>query len=586
MPSDDKTGSDALTLPGRLFAALRQHGPATVIRWKRYGLWQTISGMDLAARAEAIGRGLRARGLVDGDVAAVIGDNCCEWVQADLAILAAGGVSAGLDAHCDADELARMLNLTGARVLFVAGDDQLHKALQIRTRCPDLGAIVAMHQQWNDAADDPSVLTLRDLATQSAQEAVTAPKLSPAAPAVIIVSSGSTGPARGAVLTHQAIGAQAAAGVAALGLRADDERLSLTPIHHVMERVVGVYSALLAGTVVNFSESADTALANLAELQPTVIQASPQIWAKLRAAVLMSLVGTTRLQRAACRAAFAHGEKASSAPAWQALPRMLTDWLVLSPIRSRIGLGRARLCVSTGASVQADVAAWFETIGRPLVDVYGHAETGGIVSISRAQGSAPLPGAELKLAGNDEVLVRGAALFARYVGSAEGAQLADGWWRSGDIGERDSSGRMRVVGRAAHLLAGEKGGSLRPFASEQALRASPYIADAFLSLDGAGRPRARILLDSESAVQFAQDRGIPFTHFESLCRAAEINALIAEVVAEVNRTTPAVRIATFSLIERLPRPGDPELAPMLTLRRHLLCEDDDAAAAAHGSVAV
>ena len=583
MPSDVKTGTDGHILPRVVFDALRLRGTATVIRWKRFGLWQTMSGSDLTARSEAIARSLRARGFKTGDVAAVVGDNCCEWVQADLGILAAGGVSAGLDAHGSADELTRMLRLTGARVLFVAGDDALQKALIARLNYPDLATIVTMHQQWNDAPVDPVVVSLQDLLAASAQEAVNAVTLAPDAPAMIIITSGNTGLARGAVLTHQAITAQAKAGVVALDLRDEDERLSLTPIHHVMERVLGIYSALLAGTVINFAESADTALANLVELQPTVIQASPQLWARLRAAALFSTTGTTRLQRAATRAAFTYGAQRHNAPAWQALPRLLTDWLALSPIRHRIGLGRARHCISTGAAVQADVAAWFQAIGRPLLNVYGHAETGGIVSVATTLGGKPVvtspDGIALKLDSHAELLVRSASLFTGYAGGGDAA-IADGWWRSGDVG-MERGGGLGVVGRVLHQLQSPHGAMIRPFDSEQALRASPYIADAFLILDGVGQPRARILLDSDSAVQFAQDGGIPFTHFESLCRSPEINALIAGVVAEVNRTIPAVNIASFSLIEHLPRPGDPELTPMLTLRRHLLQDDDSTTLAPH-----
>lgn len=561
------SGTDTTTLAGRVIAALRQHGDAVVLRWKRYGLWQPVSGRQFADRIEAIAAGLRAQGVGPGSVGAVMGDNCYEWVLADLAIGAAGGVSAGFDPHGDADDLARVLGDCKVSVLFVAGDDQLHKALGVRERCPSLRRIVAMHQQWDEGAGDPGVIPL------SALEAAGRDGASGTAgrEAVIIYTSGSTGPVRGAILGHDAVIVQAERAKQALGLRASDERLSLTPLHHVLERVVGIYASLLAGTVINFPESPDTALADLAELQPTIVQASPQLFARLHAGILLAIGETTKFQRWACRIAFARGRGGSPL-------RLVTDPLVLAPIRRRLGLGRARLCLSSGAALRPDVADWFAALGRPLTDVYGHAEAGGAVRIADHHVM------EWKLGDYDELWLRGDALLLGYAGDTAPATHRDGWWRSGDIARRDGAERYAIVGRLEDVL--QRGGErVLPFAAEQALSASPYIADTFVYLDAAGRAVARVLLDSDHAVRYAQDRGIPFTHFQSLCQADEIRALVGEAIADVNRRHTAIRIEHFTLIERALRPGDAELAPSGTLRRHLLKGDDGDADTKRRSVA-
>ncbi|QLH70401.1 AMP-dependent synthetase/ligase [Rhodopseudomonas palustris] len=561
------SGTDTTTLAGRVIAALRQHGDAVVLRWKRYGLWQPVSGRQFADRIEAIAAGLRAQGVGPGSVGAVMGDNCYEWVLADLAIGAAGGVSAGFDPHGDADDLARVLGDCKVSVLFVAGDDQLHKALGVRERCPSLRRIVAMHQQWDEGAGDPGVIPL------SALEAAGRDGASGTAgrEAVIIYTSGSTGPVRGAILGHDAVIVQAERAKQALGLRASDERLSLTPLHHVLERVVGIYASLLAGTVINFPESPDTALADLAELQPTIVQASPQLFARLHAGIMLAIGETTKFQRWACRIAFARGRGGSPL-------RLVTDPLVLAPIRRRLGLCRARLCLSSGAALRPDVADWFAALGRPLTDVYGHAEAGGAVRIADHHVM------EWKLGDYDELWLRGDALFLGYAGDTAPATHRDGWWCSGDIARRDGAERYAIVGRLEDVL--QRGGErVLPFAAEQALSASPYIADAFVYLDAAGRAVARVLLDSDHAVRYAQDRGIPFTHFQSLCQADEIRALVGEAIADVNRRHTAIRIEHFTLIERALRPGDAALAPSGTLRRHLLKGDDGDADTKRRSVA-
>src|SRR3954454_12276606 len=156
-------GAESEALWARLAAALAAHGAATVMRSKRYGLWQPLSGTETATRIAAIARGLRAVGLRDNDVAAICGETCADWVLADLGIMAAGGVSAGLDADADGEELARLVNLFGVTVLSVAGDAHLPRALGIRQRCPGLRLIVVMHEQWDDGARVDHVMTLAEL---------------------------------------------------------------------------------------------------------------------------------------------------------------------------------------------------------------------------------------------------------------------------------------------------------------------------------------------------------------------------------------------------------------------------------------
>ena len=555
-------GIETEALSARLAAALAAHGNATVMRSKRYGLWQPLSGSEAVARIEAIARGLRAIGLQDNDAAAVCGDTCADWVLADLGIMAAGCVSAGLDADADGDELARLLNLFGVTVLFVAGDAHLHRALGVRGRCPKLRQIVVMHEQWDDGARVDHVMTLSELRARGAgPEPLPAPADS--ATAAIMVTSGVTAPARGALLTQAALGRQAARAASELQLSSRDERLSLAPLHHVMERVVGVYASLLAGCIQNFPESRDTALADLGELQPTVVQASPRFWARLKSSVELAAAEATAFQRRMIALALKPGSDG---------PNPILDVLVLAPVRARIGLSRARLCVTTGAPARPDATGWFAALRRPLTDVYGHAETGGAVTLAAYRGSAKaLGGASLETLASGEIRVRSDALFVGYAGEAANT-VRDGWWHSGDVDLAGSSGpSSHPAGRLADLL--DRDVAAASLASEADLVRSPYVADAFVHRDATGRVIATVLMDSDPVVKFAQDNSIPFTHFLSLCRSQDIRALIGRVIADTNTRVP-VKIDGFTLIERALGPGDPEISAMLVLRRRLLLSDD------------
>ncbi len=550
-------GAETEALSARLAAALAAHGGATVMRSKRYGLWQPLSGTETATRIAAIARGLRAVGLQDKDVAAICGDTCADWVLADLAIMAAGGVSTGLDADADGDELARLVNLFGVGVLFVAGDAHLHRALGIRDRCPRLRLIVVMHEQWDDGARVDHVMTLAELqARGTGADALPVP--ADTAIAAIVMTSGVTAPARGALLTQAALGRQAERTARELQLSSKDERLSLTPLHHVMERVVGVYASLLAGCILNFPESRETALSDLRELQPTVVQAPPRLWAKLKSGVELAAAEATAFQRRMIALALKPGGEE---------PNPLLDALVLAPVRSRIGLSRARLCITTGAPARSDVGAWFAAIRRPLTDAYGQAESGGAVTFAAHRGAfRTLDGVKLETLASGEIRLRSDTLFVGYAGEAANA-IRDGWWHSGDVVHADIAGEAHPVGRVADLL--DRDGGAASLRSEADLVKSPYVADAFLHRDARGQVIAAVLMDPDPVIKFAQDNSIPFTHFLSLCRSQDIRALIGRVIAETNTRAP-VRIDDFILIERSLGPGDPEISAMLVLRRRLL----------------
>jgi long-chain acyl-CoA synthetase len=280
----------------------------------------------------------------------------------------------------------------------------------------------------------------------------------------------------------------------------------------------------------------------------------------MRSGVELAAAEATKFQRRIIAMAIKPGRSDAANP--------ILDFLVINPIRQRLGLSRARLCVTTGAPMRSDVADWFAAIRRPLTDIYGHAETGGAVTLAAYRGPAkPLGGAGLETLASGEIRVRTDTLFVGYAGEAASA-IRDGWWHSGDVALAGGSGPSHPAGRLADLLDGGAGSLV----SEADLVRSPYVADAFLHRDAGGRVIAVVLMDSDPVVKFAQDNSIPFTHFLSLCRSEEIRALIGRVIADTNTRAP-VRIDDFTLIERSLGPGAPEVSAMFVLRRRLLRPD-------------
>ena len=533
-----------------LVAGLRRTGDGAALRYKQFGLWHPVSGNEASARANVIAQGLRGLGVQPGENVGIYGGNCLEWLLADLGILLAGGVSYGLDGFADAEELARALREVNVRFLLVEGEARMRASVAARASCPALAEVILLRRDRRAPAEQANIRAVNDLTEGASPAALPHPLGAEAA--IVVPTSGTTGPSRAIVLPHGAVCAQISRAAETMKLRPGEERLSLLPIHHVAERVTGIYAGIASGVVINFPESADTALTDLVELQPAIVQLVPRMWRAMRSGIALTLAETTPLQRRAVESALRH-------------PSGIKDRLVLKPLRRRLGIDGARLCLSTGGAMHQQDAGWFAALGREISDVYALTETAGAVAIGPSRGPktlmTPLNGIELAADDSREIRVRAADLSHSVLGVTEG--LPAGWFSTGDRRTVEGGGG----GRMADALHGV-GSVTHPFEREQALLDSPYVADAFVTSAGDENLRAIILLDADQTARYAQNAAVPFTHFRSLTEAAEIRALAEGIVAQTNRRFPEPPITSFHLLDRVLAPGDAELGPTMSLRRY------------------
>jgi long-chain acyl-CoA synthetase len=580
------------TLPALLAARIAAHGPETILRRKERGIWRPIPWSELGARLRAIGSALRARGVQPGEVVGILSEATPDWIAADLAILSIGAVSLGLTPTDGGAATAAILADSGCTTLFVEGEEQLDKVLHIRGTCPALRRIVIMDMKGLRDFTDPMCESLESLAAAGIEADRAHPTgwdqgLAAIAPddlAVLAYTSGTTGAPRGVMLTHRNIMAQVEGAAAMTGLGPQDERLAFLPPCHVTERILGLYLALHARTVSNLVENAETVPENLAEVRPTVMIAIPRVWQKFYARVAVAAAGATALQRAAYNWAFAatakgvDAELAGRAGGGSALAT-LADTLVLKRVRAAIGLDRLRVAWIGGAPVSPALLRWYRAMGIDLREVYGLTECGGLATatpqgrlVHGSIGTAVAHG-EVAVSPEGEILVRGAHVCAGYWQdeAATRAAFADGWLRTGDLGAQQA-GLLTLAGRTGDVLALPDGTMLSPAAIENELTLSPYIADA-LVLQQNGRLAALLMVEQEALEGWAQQNGVAFTGFQGLLRAPEALALLAQAVEAANARAPAARrIARFRLLDRALAPDDPELTPMMKLRRTVVLE--------------
>jgi long-chain acyl-CoA synthetase len=584
------------TIASAFADAVARRDGRTALREKRLGLWRSIGWRTYGERARNVGLALMAMGFERGDRACIIGDNCPEWLYADMGIIGIGGISVGIYATDSAAQVAQLAADCGCRVIFVEDEEQLDKVLQVRDRLAYLERIVVFDMEGLADFADPMAVSLADFEKQGRDRAGAleearrrrVAETRPSDVALLIYTSGTTGPPKGAMLTHANIVFQAAILHPVMPLGPDDSQLSFLPLCHIAERLLSIFRPIFAGSVVNFAESQETVPENIREISPTVFFGVPRIWEKFFSAATIAAKDGTRFERWAFDAAIAVGHRAAqcrlnsvSVPLWLRVAHPLARATVLLRARKLIGMERTNYVVTGAAPISPDLIAWFFAIGLDMREAYGMTETAGVATFPpperRRIGTVgrALPGTELKLSAEGEILVCGPHIFAGYWGlpTKTAETLIDGWLNTGDIGALDDEGFLRVVDRMKDIIITAGGKNVSPSEIENQLKFSPFIADAVVVGDRRKYLTALIMIDHDNVAKFAQDHDVPFTNFASLCRAPPVQTLIEGEVDRVNdRFARVERIKKFRLIDVQLTAEDEELTPTMKLKRKFVNE--------------
>ena len=554
-----------MTLPGLLFEQARKRPDALALRHKERGLWQRVSWAAYAAKVRAVASALLAFGLRRGENVAILGENRPEWLYCHLGIMAAGGSTCGIYATSSAEQIEYLLSHSEARVLFLENEEQLEKVLEVLPRTRVERAIVWDPKGLWGFADPRVSFFDAFLATGRADPAL--PEVAPGDTAMIIYTSGTTGPPKGAMLSHANIAAVSVALLEAYPLTERDETLSCLPFAHVYENLISVFQAVRVGYVVNFVERPETLFQNLREVSPTYFAHVPRLWEKLASSVELRIQDSSWLKRAAYRWAMkAHGS----------IARLLADLLVLRPLRWQLGLDRVRLAICGAAPASPELFEFYRALGLPLVEGYGQTEACGAIAVDRLESrkagtvGAPLPGIEVTLAEDGEILTRGPHVFKGYFKDPElTAQTIDaqGFLHTGDLGAWDGP-RLRIVDRKKDIIVTAGGKNITPAYIENKLKFSPWIQDAVVVGDRRKFVIALILIDEDNVVRFAQEQRIPFGTFAELTREPEILKLVGREVDKVNRTLSQVEaVKKFALLPRRLYEEDGDVTPTRKVKR-------------------
>lgn len=574
-------------------ASVRRYPERPALLFRRQGRYETLTYGELAAQVRQLAAGLHALGLQAGDRVALLAENRPQWVIADLAALALGAVDVPLFTSLPTPQVAFIVADSGATFLIVSDRAQLAKALQVRQVCPDL-TIVAM-----DGPGDPTrgVISWAQVMERGAAAPFSTTDYARRAEAVqssdlasIVYTSGTTGDPKGVLLTHGNFLANLRSCQEVLHFAPDDVLLSVLPLNHVLERLAGYYLPLACGSAIAFAESLRRLRDNLQEVQPTYLILVPRLYQAFHEAILDQVTRLSpRRQRLFAWALEVGRRRLQISQAGRRLPvAMRLQWrlastLVFRRLHRAMGFQRLKYFVSGGAALAPATEQFFAAVGLPILEGYGLTEASPVVSVNRpgrlrlGTVGPPLPGVELRLSPVGEVLVRGANVMQGYwrrpQETAE-ALDAEGWLHTGDLGELDEAGHLRLTDRLKDILVLSSGKNVASQPIENMLLASPCLAQIVLL--GEGRPYVTALIvPSLPRLQaWAQQQSPPLSAEPSDLLACEpVRRLIRQ---ELDRLSCGLadfeRVRGFALLEREFTIESEELTPTMKVRRRVVAE--------------
>jgi long-chain acyl-CoA synthetase len=534
------------------------------------GAYQAVSSREVLRQVGALARGLTGLGVGPGDRVALLSENRLEWALTDYAVLGLGGIVVPIFPTLLEGDTDYILRDSGAMGVVLSSETQLRKVLNTAA-VSGLRFILAMDRTAAAAGSTrpaPALRAWHEVLGRALEEGgdvegafrERASKVKPGDTASILYTSGSTGQPKGVVLTHANIASNVGACAGLLAFEQGDVALSFLPLSHIYERMLD-YLYLWRGVTIAYAESLETLPQNILEVRPTEMAVVPRLLERIHARVLEAVQQSSPLKQKLFQWAFSIGREyfpyqlaGRTPPGWLRLRHAFADTLVLSKVRARLG-GRMRSIICGSAPLSRELAEFFWSAGLPVYEGYGLTETSPVIStnypgrVKLGTVGPPIPGCEVKMGEEStdfegrtgrEILVRGPNVTPGYYHLEEENRRAftDGWFHTGDLGELDADGFLRVTGRKKNLFKTSGGKYVAPEKLENLFQGHPYVAQVMVLGEGRKFVSALIVPHFNRLEAYAREHAIPFQSRQELVRRPEIQRFLQEQVDELNRDLP------------------------------------------------
>ena len=590
------------TFPKLLLQHARERGERPAIREKSRGIWRTVTWRQLADEAAAIAVAASARGVQRGAHVALLGDNRPRLYAAMCAAQLLGAVVVPLYQDATADEIESSIQRANVTHVFAENQEQVDKLLAILPRCPSVKCIVYDKDRGMRHYKQPELVSYdallkqgRELAAQKrdfVQGEVARGKGDDTA--FLFFTSGTTGPAKGVVLTYAALIDRARLAATMGELNDTDVAMAYLPPGWIGQNLFGYVQPMVVGYCVCCPESSDTMLSDMREMGPTYLLTTPRVLEALLKQVSLRVEETGGVKQRLYRNCMAVAQRVNeqrltgkTVSMTDRLKSFASDILICGPLRDMLGMSRVRVAYTAGDAIDPELLMFFRALGINLKQLYGSTETGFFVAMQRDGAikpdtvGAPLEGVELKLTPQREILVRSPGLFREYhadPATTAQARNAEGWFHTGDAGHLDQDGQLRIIDRMAYVGALNDGSPFAPRLIENKLKFLPYIREAVAFGDGRDMVCALIDIEISATGRWADGRAVSYTGHAELAAHDEVYALVADCIAGVNAQLASQPLLAQSQIRRFVILGkelsadDGALTRTGKLRRHVIAE--------------
>jgi len=587
------TEYDETSLAAIFLNQVEKYGDRACVAHKEGGQYTDISWNRMGRMVRDLASFLILMGIEKGDHVALFSPNRFEWWVTDLAILATGAVDVPVYATNSAEETLDVLAHSRARACFVAGKEHLETVLQIKDKLPDLAFVVVYDPVRNDLHD---VLSLQD-AFEKGRAEYNGEKfdsilrtIKPSDPATILYTSGTTGAPKGVVLSHNNFITNVRQIRAVQGILSEKEIfLSFLPLSHVLERTAGYYLSVSIGAKVVFAEDFSKLQQNLTEVRPTVIISVPRLYEKIHAGILSKINEASRFKKALVKWAlklasenlpYACGQKKMKSGF--AIRYGLADRLVISKLKTAIGMDRIKLAVSGGGPLSVSDSEFFIGMGLLLLEGYGLTETTPVTNVNRpwlikpGTVGPPVKDTIVTFSEDGEILIKGPQVMQGYYKDETATRESftdNGFFRTGDIGTSDEDGYLSITGRIKDIIITAGGKNISPQNIENSLNESRYIEQVCLIGDRRKYLSALVVPAFNELVQWAQKRAIVFKDNEELIQDARVLDLYEKEIEEgTSQFARVEKIRKFKLLTEDWSQKTGELTPTLKVKRRIVEE--------------
>lgn len=588
-----------MTVPGKTLVEIFLNRVAktpdfVAMRAKQDGSWKPTTWREFGQQAREVANGLISLGVPKGGTVALLSVNRPEWHVGDTGIILSGGVSVPIYVTNSPSQVAYIVGHAEATVAIVENQDQLDKVLKTRSELPKLQKVVTITGEGADESD--LVISFEELKRLGREYEKENPGalderingITPDDLATLVYTSGTTGDPKGAMLTHGGFAWTLDSLAKVIDFQDGGERvLSYLPLSHIFERLVSDWGGIYHGVEVWFAESIEQLLPNLKECKPTFFIGVPRVYEKFYMGLKAQIANHPKKDLIE-KAIHAGNEKVEAEQAGKSVPIGvslkfgLLNKLVLSKLRDGLGMGNVRFAITGAAPIEPEIIKFIHSIGIDLLEGYGQTEDNAPTSVN-PPGKArigtvgpPIPGLEVKFDEDGEILVRGPNVFKGYYKQEKATAetlTEDGFLRTGDVGELDAAGYIKITDRKKDLIKTAGGKYIAPQVIEGKLKFAPLIGQAVVIGDRRPFPTALLTLDPEVAPKWAKEQGIEFTDVTELAEDPKVLAAVQQIVDNVNTgLSHAEQVKKWTVLPRDFTQDAEEITPTLKVRRKTISE--------------